>query len=146
YKLRELESLWGIDPNLDRDVYVKLFDPTAWDWVFPPEARAYFLVEYGLALMFTHFIAEKIAPEITYPGTNVALLAQILYLTFTEFPEWFGGEIYHDPAYSAVAAVVAEGDTDTTGEETTAGGIPGFELLSVLLAIPPTYAIYRKRR
>ncbi|MFX0185886.1 MAG: hypothetical protein ACFE95_22610, partial [Candidatus Hodarchaeota archaeon] len=25
YKLRELESLWGIDPNLDRDVYVKLF-------------------------------------------------------------------------------------------------------------------------
>jgi hypothetical protein len=146
YKLRELESLWGIDPNLDRDVYVKLFDPTGWSWVFPEVAKAYFLVEYGLALKFTQFIATKVAPEITYPGTDVALLANILYLTFTEFPEWFGGEIYHDPAYSAVAAVVAEGETDTSGEETTPGGVPGFELLSVLIAIPPMYALYRKRR
>jgi hypothetical protein len=146
YKLRELESLWGIDPNLDRDVYVKLFDPTGWSWVFPEVAKAYFLIEYGLALQFTKFIATQVAPEITYPGTDVALLAQILYLTFTEFPEWFGGEIYHDPAYSAVAAVVAEGETDTSGEETTGGGIPGFELLSVLIAIPPMYALYRKRR
>lgn len=145
YKLRELE-FWGIDPNEDRDVYVEPFDPTSWDWVFPPAAEAYFLLEFGLALKFTQFMATKIAPEITYPGTDVALLANVLYLTFTEFPEWFGGEIYHDPAYSAVAAVVAEGETDTSGEETAGGGIPGFELLSVLIAIPPMYALYRKRR
>ncbi len=148
YKLKELDfAPFNIDPTTDRDVYVTLFDPSG--WVFTDMAKAYFIVEFSLAWAFTVFMASKIAPDIVHPaaGEHIEVVNQLLYMTFTEFPAWYGGEIYHDPSYSAVAAVAAQPDTtdDSPGTSTT-GNIPGFGLLSALIAIPPLYASYRKRR
>jgi hypothetical protein len=146
YYLRELNfPPYNIDPTVKRDVYVQLFDPTGWG--ITGVAKEYFAAEHHLAIGFTIFIASQIAPEIVYPSSGVTVVDHFLYLTFVEFPEWYGGEIYHDPAYSAVAAVAASpGDTTTDGEDDTGIGIPGFEIVSVLLAIPPLYALYRKKR
>jgi len=83
-------------------------------------------------------------------GDSTAYVETVLYFTFTEFPEWYGGEIIHDPAYSAVAAVTAGTETSTSGlppgSTTTEGTIPGFELITGLLAIAPLFALFRKRR
>ncbi|MHA1227683.1 MAG: hypothetical protein ACTSPV_13130 [Candidatus Hodarchaeales archaeon] len=148
YKLLGLESLFGIDPTVDRPVHILPFDPTG--WVVTNVARAYFKVEFELAYGFTRFIAQQLTPQyFTMPSTAEVYVSTVLYFTFTEFPEWYGGEILHDPAYSAVAALSASGGSTTTappGTGTTGTGIPGFELLSSFLAIPPMYALYRKRR
>jgi hypothetical protein len=104
YKLRELDfAPFNIDPTVDRDVYITLFDPSG--WAFTNVAKAYFILEYSLAWASTVFVASKIAPEIVHPGAGqpTEVVNQIVYLTFTEFPMWYGGEIYHDPAYTAIA-------------------------------------------
>ncbi|MFX0173026.1 MAG: Heimdall-CTERM domain-containing surface protein [Candidatus Hodarchaeota archaeon] len=143
YYLRELNfPPYNIDDTVPRDVYVQMFIPTP-AWGITGVAKEYFAIEVGLAFGFTKFIALKIAPEILYPGSGTIVVDRFLYLTLVQFPEWLGGEIYHDPAYSAVAAVAAAGTTDTNNGD---GGIPGFEFLTVLLAIPALYALYRKRR
>ncbi len=152
YKLRELDfAPFNINATQNRDVYVTLFDPSG--WAFTNIAKAYFIVEFALAWGFTVFVAEKIAPDIVHPdvGEHTAVVNQIAYLTFTEFPEWYGGEIYHDPSYSAIAAAAAQAESTTStdlppGTTTTGLNIPGFEFISTLLAIPPLYALYRKRR
>ena len=150
YKLKELNfAPFNIDPTENRDVYVTLFDPSG--WAFTNIAKAYFIVEFALAWGFTVFVANNIAPDIVHPdvGEHPEVVNQIAYLTFTEFPAWYGGEIYHDPSYSAIAAAAAQAEstsTDLPPETTTGANIPGFELLSTLLAIPPLYALYRKRR
>jgi hypothetical protein len=149
YKLRGLEDLWGIDPNLDRPVYIIPFDPTG--WTITGAAKIYFAVEFALAYGFTKFIAEQLTPQLfDMAGDATVYVDTILYFTFTEFPEWYGGEIIHDPAYSAVAAVTAGTETSTSGlppgSTTTEGTIPGFELITGLLAIAPLFALFRKRR
>ncbi len=150
YKLREMDfAPFNEDPNIDRDVYVTLAIPSG--WFATNVAKPYFIVEFSLAWGFTVFMASKIAPEIVHPGAgqHTEVVNQILYMTFTEFPEWYGGEIYHDPSYSAVAAVAAQPDSTTDsppGSDTTGANIPGFELISVLVALPLMYAGYRKRR
>ncbi|MHA1542675.1 MAG: Heimdall-CTERM domain-containing surface protein, partial [Candidatus Hodarchaeales archaeon] len=150
YKLKELDfAPFNIDPTVNRDVYITLFDPSG--WAFTNIAKAYFIVEFSLAWAFTVFVASKIAPDIVHPaaGEHTEVINQIAYLTFTEFPEWYGGEIYHDPSYSAIAAAAAQAEstsTDLPPGTTTGLNIPGFELISTLLAIPPLYALYRKRR
>ncbi len=154
YKLKGLDTIWpDIDPTTDRDVIIDVFDPS--DWAITGVAKAYFAVEFALAYGFTLFIASKLTPELfNLPSDATAYLSSelLLYLTFTEFPEWFGGEIVHDPAYSAVAAMAATGEDTTTTTEGPGPGdgdgvpFPGFELLSVLFAIPALYALYRKRR
>ncbi|PWI48680.1 hypothetical protein CEE45_05570 [Candidatus Heimdallarchaeota archaeon B3_Heim] len=104
YKLRELDfAPFNIDPDVNRDVYVTLFDPSG--WTFTNVAKAYFTVELSLAWSSTVFVASKIAPNIVLPGAgqHTEVVNQFLYLTFTEFPEWYGGEIYHDPTYTAIA-------------------------------------------
>ena len=147
YKLRELDfAPFNIDATIDRDVYVTTFKPVG-AWTFNNVSKAYFIVEFSLAWGFTVFMASKVAPEIVHPGagSHTEVVNQIVYMTFTEFPAWYGGEIYHDPSYSAVAAVAAQPDTTTDGSDTT-GNIPGFELISVLVALPLMYTAYRKRR
>ncbi|MHA2108576.1 MAG: Heimdall-CTERM domain-containing surface protein [Candidatus Hodarchaeales archaeon] len=150
YKLRELDfAPFNINATTDRDVYVTLFDPSG--WFAANVAKPYFIVEFSLAWAFTVFIANKVAPEIVHPGVgqHTEVINQLLYLTFTEFPEWYGGEIYHDPSYSAVAAVAAQPETTSdgpSGSDTNGLNIPGFELISVLVALPVFYASYRKRR
>ncbi|MHA1976106.1 MAG: hypothetical protein ACW98I_04305 [Candidatus Hodarchaeales archaeon] len=150
YKLRELDfAPFNIDPTTDRDVYVTLFDPSG--WFAANVAKPYFIVEFSLAWAFTYFMATKVAPDIVHPGAgqHTEVINQFLYLTFTEFPTWYGGEIYHDPSYSAVAAVAAQSETTTDGpavSDTTGLNIPGFELISVLVALPLLYTSYRKRR
>ncbi|MHA2031816.1 MAG: hypothetical protein ACW99Q_20750, partial [Candidatus Kariarchaeaceae archaeon] len=148
YKLKGLQDLWGIDPTVDRPVYIIPFDPTG--WTIYGAAKIYFAVEFALAYGFTKFIAEQLTPQLfEMAGDATVYVDTILYFTFTEFPEWYGGEIYHDPAYSAVAAVTAATDTSTTdlpGTTTTGGTIPGFELVTGLLAIVPLFALFRKRR
>lgn len=152
YKLKGLNTIWPeIDPNTDRDVIIDVFYPD----VVSSVAISYFAVEFALAYGFTIFMAEKLTPELfSLPADATTYLSSelLLYLTFTEFPKWFGGEIVHDPAYSAVAAMAATGEETTTTTEGPGPGngdtgpIPGFELLSVILAIPALYALYRKRR
>jgi hypothetical protein len=144
YKLLGLQDLLGIDPAVDRPVHIIPFDPAG--WAIHNVAKAYFAVEFALAFGFTRFIAQELTPQyFNIPaGTAEVYVTTTLYFTFTEFPEWYGGEILHDPAYSAVAAMAA-GDTSGTGQPTDTG-IPGFEFLSAILAIPPLYALYRKRR
>ncbi|MHA1236986.1 MAG: Heimdall-CTERM domain-containing surface protein, partial [Candidatus Hodarchaeales archaeon] len=119
-------------------------------WGITGVAKAYFRVEFELAYGFTKFMASQLTPQLfTMPGTATVYVDTVLYFTFTQFPEWYGGEIIHDPSYSAVAAVAATGDptsTDLPPGDTTGLNIPGFELISALLAIPPLYALYRKRR
>jgi hypothetical protein len=151
YKLQGLEDLWGIDPTADRPVYIVPFDPTGWG--VAGVAKAYFAVEFGLAYGFTKFIAKEVGEFMSMSANATAYVSAMLYFTFTEFPEWYGGEIIHDPSYSAVAAMAVVGDESSTAPETSGppatsegDGIPGFEILSVLLAIPPLYALYRKRR
>jgi hypothetical protein len=154
YKLLGLEDLWSIDPNTDRDVVVIPFDPSGWGAINFGIAKAYFAVEFGLAYGFTIFMAKQIAEFMSMSSSATAYVSvDLLYFTFTEFPEWYGGEIIHDPAYSAVAAMAAVGDESSSvpaGEssekkEQSSDGMPGFELLSVLLGILPLYALYRKR-
>ncbi len=149
YKLLGLDDLMGIDPTIDRPVHIVPFAPAG--WAIHNVAKAYFAVEFALAYGFTKFIAQELTPQyFNIPaGTAEVYVNTVLYFTFTEFPQWYGGEILHDPAYSAVAAMAATGgETTTTGPPgtDTSAGIPGFELLSALLAIPPLYALYRKRR
>jgi hypothetical protein len=152
YLLRGLDKApWHIDPTVSRDVEIHLFDPTNWDWAMPAASIVYFRLEFALAYQFTKWFATQLEPGLTPPGDEGVYFNFVLYFTFTEFPEWYGGEIVHDPAYSAVAALAAGGETTTTTAgpgpgDTTAGPISGFELLSILLAIPPLIALYRKRR
>ncbi|WP_455140145.1 Heimdall-CTERM domain-containing surface protein [Candidatus Hodarchaeum mangrovi] len=147
YKLLGLQSLFGIDPTVDRPVHILPFDPAG--WIVTNVAHAYFVVEFALAYGFTKFLAEQLSPQLFTMPSKELYINWVLYFTFTEFPEWYGGEILHDPSYSAVAALSVSGASSTTappGSDTTGLGIPGFELISVLLAIPPLYALYRKRR
>ncbi|MHA1996414.1 MAG: hypothetical protein ACW97Z_17925, partial [Candidatus Hodarchaeales archaeon] len=107
YKLRELDfAPFNIDPTVDRDVYVTLFEPSG--WAITNIMKAYFVIEYSLAWAFTVFVASKIAPEIIQPGAgqHTEVVNQIVCMTFTEFPTWYGGEIYHDPTYTAVAGPI----------------------------------------
>ena len=153
YKLLGLQTLMGIDPSVDRPVLILPFTPIGWA-IKDNAAKEYFRVEFELAYRFTKFVAEKLSPAFTtYPGSASIYSTNMLYFTFTEFPEWYGGEIIHDPAYSAVAAMAAVGETTTEG--TTEGpqtgtsepsGIPGFEGIAALLALPPLYMLHRKRR
>ncbi|MFW9856619.1 MAG: Heimdall-CTERM domain-containing surface protein [Candidatus Thorarchaeota archaeon] len=149
YLLQGLENApWNIDPAVPRNVEIHLFDPTNWAWAIPDVSKVYFKLEFALAYQFTKWFAVQLEPGLLPPGDEGVYFNFVLYFTFTEFPEWYGGEIIHDPAYSAVAALAA-GDTTTTGPgpgDTTTGPISGFELLSVVLAIPPLVALYRKRR
>ena len=155
YKLLGLEDLWSIDPNTDRDVQIITFDPSGWGAINFGVAKAYFAVEFALAYGFTVFMAKQIGEFMSMSSSATAYVSvDLLYFTFTEFPEWYGGEVIHDPAYSAVAAMAAEppesssaapGDSSEGGEPSD-DGIPGFEVLSVLLGILPLYAVYRKRR
>ncbi|MFX0084816.1 MAG: Heimdall-CTERM domain-containing surface protein [Candidatus Hodarchaeota archaeon] len=146
YKLLGLQDLLGIDPTVDRPVYIIPFIPTG--WAIHNYAKEYFAVEFALAFGFTRFIAQELTPQyFDIPaGTAEVYVTTVLYFTFTEFPEWYGGEILHDPAYSAVAAMAGFVSSDTEGPPDTGTGIPGFEFLSAILAIPPLYALYRKRR
>lgn len=149
YKLLGLETLFpDIDPTVDRPVHIIPFTHT--DYAINAIAKAYFAVEFQLAYDFTRFVSQELSTEYySMPaGTADVYVEAIIYFTFTEFPEWYGGQILHDPAYSAVAALAAtSGETSDTGIPTgTSAGISGFELLSALLAIPPLYALYRKRR
>jgi len=147
YKLLGLQSLFGIDPTVDRPVYILPFDPAG--WIVTNVAHTYFVVEFALAYGFTKFLAEHLSPQLSTMPSEELYINLVLYFTFTEFPEWYGGEILHDPAYSAVAALSVSGTSSTTAPpsgDTTGLGIPGFELISVLLAIPPLYALYRKKR
>jgi len=145
YKLFGLENLMGLSNSTDRKVHIFTFDPSG--WAIHNVAKEYFIVEFALAYGFTKFIAQELTPEYFSPGgTADVYVSTMLYFTFTEFPQWYGGEILHDPAYSAVAAM-GTGDSSTTGPPgTDTNGIPGFEILSALLALPPLYALYRKRR
>ncbi|MFX1516480.1 MAG: Heimdall-CTERM domain-containing surface protein [Promethearchaeota archaeon] len=153
YKLQGLEDLWGINPNTDRPVYVIPFDPEGWgvkDFGF---AIAYFVVEFALAYGFTAFMAKELTGFVISEDSAKYVEVDLLYFTFTEFPEWYGGEIIHDPTYSAVAALAAEvsptssAESEETSEpEEPSDGVPGFEILSVILGILPVYALYRKRR
>ena len=155
YKLQGLQDLWGIDPTEDRPVHIIPFDPTGWGVADFGLAKAYFIVEFGLAYGFTAFMAKELAGFEMSETTAKYVSVDLLYFTFTEFPEWYGGEIIHDPTYSAVAALAAEpgdssaAETDETSEKPSSepsDGVPGFEMLSVLLGILPVYALYRKRR
>ncbi|MFX0122865.1 MAG: Heimdall-CTERM domain-containing surface protein [Candidatus Hodarchaeota archaeon] len=151
YKLLGLEDLWDIDPTLDRPVHVHPFDPIGWGVEDFGLAKAYFIVEFALAYGFTAFMAKELTGFVMSEDTKKYVEVDLLYFTFTDFPEWFGGEIVHDPTYSAVAAMAAEG-MGTSATESSEGpgesseGIPGFEILSAILAILPLYALYRKRR
>ncbi|NHJ00636.1 MAG: hypothetical protein EAX86_00780 [Candidatus Heimdallarchaeota archaeon] len=146
YKLKGLFDLWGIDPNADRPVYIIPFTPSD-TWVITNVAREYFAVEFAYAYGFTKFLAYELSDTFSMAGTADVYVSSILYFTFTEFSEWYGGEIYHDPAYSAVAALAVDDTSDTgTPPGNGFGAIPGFELISTFLALPPLYAIYRKRR
>jgi hypothetical protein len=151
YKLQGLQDLWAIDPTLDRPVYVHPFDPAGWGVEDFGLAIAYFVVEFALAYGFTAFMARELTGFVMSEDSKKYVQVDLLYFTFTDFPEWYGGEIVHDPTYSAVAAMAAEG-METSATESSEGpgessdGIPGFEILSVILAILPLYALYRKRR
>jgi len=154
YKLQGLKDLWGIDPTVDRPVYVIPFDPEGWGVKDFGYALAYFVVEFALAYGFTAFMAKELTGFVISEDSAKYVEVDLLYFTFTEFPEWYGGEIIHDPTYSAVAALAAEQpETSATESEESSekptepsGGVPGFEMLSVLLGILPLYALYRKRR
>ncbi|MHA1968934.1 MAG: hypothetical protein ACW964_14160, partial [Candidatus Hodarchaeales archaeon] len=122
YKLLGLETLFGIDPAEDRPVYiVPFFDK---DYAINDVAKAYFAVEFEMAYGFTQFVSRELSTEyFTMPaGTAQVYVEAIEYFTFTQFPEWYGGEIIHDPAYSAVAAMAATGSetSDTGPPDTTA--------------------------
>jgi hypothetical protein len=79
----------------------------------------------------------------------------LLYFTFTEFPEWYGGEIIHDPIYSAIAAIAASspGATYTTASSiskpgTHITGAPGFEIMFILgtMVLVIRYRFKRRRK
>jgi hypothetical protein len=109
YKLLGLEDLWGINPNIDQPVEVIPFDPTGWGVANFGVAKAYFAVEFGLAYGFTKFMVDELGKFMSMsPDAAAYVSVDLLYFTFTEFPKWFGGEIIHDPTYSAVAAWVPE--------------------------------------
>ncbi|MFX0210167.1 MAG: hypothetical protein ACFFDT_29565 [Candidatus Hodarchaeota archaeon] len=156
YELHGLETLW---PNIPTDhdasiIPIELDDWSNWD--VEGVGVGYFAVEFGLAWGFTRFMAEQLSPDLVMKVDNEeAYVDTSLYFTLTQFPAWYGGEIIHDPAYSAVAAMAgtkedssATSASETSGPPTTTstGAVPGFQILSVLLALPPLYTIYRKRR
>ena len=154
YKLHGLETLWPDIPTEHNASIIPISMADWSNWDVEGVGLGYFAVEFGMAYGFTRFMAEQLSPDlVTMVDNEEAYVDTSLYFTLTEFPAWYGGEIIHDPAYSAVAAMAAVGDSSSTAEETSGppdtgdgGGIPGFEILSVLLAIPPLYALYRKRR
>ncbi|MFW9906604.1 MAG: Heimdall-CTERM domain-containing surface protein, partial [Candidatus Thorarchaeota archaeon] len=134
-------------------VYIIPFEPLGWG--IKGVAKEYFAVEFALAYGFTIFMARELGEFMSMSDDATAYVSIVLYFTFTEFPEWYGGEIIHDPTYSAVAAMAAvspESSSVSSGESSeeptqpSSGGIPGFELLSVFLGILPIIALYRKRR
>ncbi len=155
YELNELETLW---PDLPTKHYASIVpvETTDWSkWDVENVGKGYFAIEFGLAYGFTRFMAEQLTSDlVTMVDNEEAYVDTSLYFTLTEFPVWYGGEIIHDPTYSAVAAMAAETpeESSETSEEPSAppsssdDRIPGFGILSVLLALPPLYALYRKRR
>ncbi|MHA2237748.1 MAG: hypothetical protein ACXAB2_05160 [Candidatus Hodarchaeales archaeon] len=61
------------------------------------------------------------------------------FIYSVSYPKWDGKEILHDPAYSVLTGIAAE------SENTDGAPIPGFELVSLLLAIPVVVLLKRKR-
>ncbi|UCG89966.1 MAG: hypothetical protein JSU57_05755 [Candidatus Heimdallarchaeota archaeon] len=157
YKLQGLDDIWpDINPDVDRDVVIRVLDHNDWsNWDTEGVAEEYFIVELGMSYLFTEWMATQLSLQLTDIATSVEdLLSDTLYFIGTEFPEWHGGEIIHDPTYSAIAALAAQPPETTTTTEETEGpppsssedGVPGFEILSVLIILPPLYALTRKRR
>ena len=72
------------------------------------------------------------------PSATAYLSVDLLYFTFTEFPEWYGGEIIHDPTYYAVAAITteppisSESSEEKSEPEQPSNGVPGFKLFFIL--------------
>ncbi|MFX1505289.1 MAG: hypothetical protein ACFFDC_04150 [Promethearchaeota archaeon] len=143
YRLRGLEELWPeMSPETDWDVQIIPFDPIGWGVADFGITKAYFVIEFGLAYEFTKFMAKDIGEFIQMPPSAAAYLsADLLYFTFTEFPEWYGGEIIHDPTYSAVAAMAAEPPESSSREEsseapaTPSNGVPGFKRILPILGV-----------
>ncbi len=139
YKLLGLEDLWNINLNTDRPVEVIPFDPTGWGVADFGIAKAYFAVEFDLAYGFTTFMAKQTGEFMFMPPSVIAYLSvDLLYFTFTEFPEWYGGEIIHDPTYSVIAAMAAESvessSTKSSKEsEEPSDGVPGFDVIFLIL-------------
>lgn len=152
YNLLGLEDLYSnIDPTEDRPVHIIPFNHAG--YTINDVLKEYLTVEFGLAYEFTKFITQRIStPYFIFPaGTAQFYVETIIYFTFTEFSEWYGGEIVHDPAYSAVGAMAGNGgetsSTETPPPTSTFDSMPGFELLSVLCGIIfVTIVIIRKRR
>ncbi|PWI49682.1 hypothetical protein CEE45_00710 [Candidatus Heimdallarchaeota archaeon B3_Heim] len=145
YKLKGVEEL-GFNADVDRDVVIVAKPHSGLAHITTSLARKYFDLTHGLYEDFTeHVLINGLGfqspPSYAIDASN--------YLTVTEFGDWVGGQIVHDPSYSAVAAVAATQETTTDGPSdtsTTGTNIPGFGLLSALIAIPLFYASYRKRR
>lgn len=153
YKLLGLDDLWPeFDPTTDHEVIVHIIDKTQWgNWDTKDIGKGYFIVEFGMAYLFTDWVAKQLSLQLTSIADSVDdYLGDMLFFTATEFPDWHGGEIYHDPTYSAVAAMAAvdgESSEETSGPgEEPSDGVPGFEILFAILAILPLYALSRKRR
>ncbi|UCG03523.1 MAG: hypothetical protein JSW11_05920 [Candidatus Heimdallarchaeota archaeon] len=149
YKLKGVEEL-GFNPDTDREVTLLAEKQADMSHVTTPLVKGYLDISHGLYHDFIKWILDV---GFGYTQTYEYRVGQANYLTLTQFGDWVGGEIIHDPTYSAVAAMAAEPpESSSTPEESSeeheesSDGVPGFEILSVLLGILPVYALYRKRR
>lgn len=156
YKLKGVEHL-GFDATLDRNVTIVADSYSNLGYAITPLSIAYVDLSQGLYKDFTNWLVTN-EDGLGFNGLYLYPVSFSNYMTVTEFGDWVGGEIIHDPSYSAVAAVAATATPDETSTDDTSlpdgtepktteglGTIPGFELIPVLLAIPPIYALKKKK-
>ncbi|MFX1285178.1 MAG: hypothetical protein ACFFB5_16095 [Promethearchaeota archaeon] len=148
YKLKGVEEL-GFDADLDRNVTFLAKYHSDMTHVTTPLVKGYLDISHELYHDFIKWILEN---GFGYHKTYGYRAEEANYLTLTQFGDWVGGEIVHDPAYSAVAAMAAVESSASSSSKTsgppptsTTGGVPGFEILIVLFTLPPLYTMHRKR-
>ena len=117
--------------------------------VFGPYFRAQSKLTNGF---ITLAAKERFSSAILSPQSIGMDVDKIDYATFIQMPKWSGNKITQDPTYSAVSVVSASEQPASS----SAGGapqtdtrptslVPGFEFVSILLAIPMAIWIRKKR-
>ncbi|MFW9914554.1 MAG: hypothetical protein ACFFGZ_02990 [Candidatus Thorarchaeota archaeon] len=106
----------------------------------------YFKLEMGLAKAFLYLLALEMGLDNAADQGRIVDVAHHAYVTLTEYPVWNGGDIDHDPTYTAISGQGEGGEGSETETGSSAGAFaPGFEFLTVFLAAIPLI-LYKKRK
>lgn len=150
YKLLGVDEL-GYNPADNHNISLELLSPTGWG--LPPSTKEYLKFEVGMAHEFTRWVAGQLLPG--FDTSTISMYANSSkYVSFIEYPEWSGGQIVHDPTFSAITGVgdstssttISSSTQTSTSTPSSTKPSPGFALMAVLAAGVIVTLLTRRRK